>query len=269
MNTDYILRTDVLDLVFENRNKAYGAYTLRKFYPSRLLWSLGGMSVLVVILSALSLIPGTASQLVIAKDHIFGNIPPARKVSEEAKPKQERKMKSNESARKKDSGLPVVVKEKITDTLQTETAVDIVGLTDENEKEGDPGISFPSSYGNAQFIPEAVVVPQKPDLLEPTRSPEIMPQYPGGITALRKFLERNLTNPRDLGQGERIAVKMQFIVGVDGRLKAFELVEDGGAEFNEEVIRVLKKMPVWIPGKSNGQNVSVYYTIPVKFISED
>jgi len=55
------------------------------------------------------------------------------------------------------------------------------------------------------------------------------------------------------------------VVGYDGKLKSFEIVEDGGATFNKEVIRVLKKMPEWVPGKANGENVSVYYTIPVKF----
>jgi len=96
-----------------------------------------------------------------------------------------------------------------------------------------------------------------------------MPSYPGGTAALRRFLERNLGNPRDLESGELISVKVKVVVGYDGKLKNFELVQDGGTEFNNEVIRVLKKMPAWVPGKSKGQNVSVYYTIPVKFVGED
>ena len=67
--------------------------------------------------------------------------------------------------------------------------------------------------------------------------------------------------------GEMVSVKMRFVVGYDGKLKSFETIQDGGEEFNKEVIRVLKKMPEWTPGKSNGQNVSVYYTIPVKFVA--
>ena len=47
-------------------------------------------------------------------------------------------------------------------------------------------------------------------------------------------------------------VKVKFVVGYDGNLKSFELVQDGGSDFNNEVIRVLKKMPEWIPGKSKG-----------------
>ena len=103
----------------------------------------------------------------------------------------------------------------------------------------------------------------------PVDNPEIEPSYPGGINALRNFLQRNLTNPRDLEEGEQVSVQVKFIVGYDGKLQRFETVKDGGTEFNEEVIRVLKKMPQWIAGKSNGKNVSVYYTIPVKFVSND
>jgi protein TonB len=44
-------------------------------------------------------------------------------------------------------------------------------------------------------------------------------------------------------------------------------VKSGGDDFDNEVLRVLKKMPDWIPGKSNGHNVSVYYEVPVKFIA--
>ena len=89
------------------------------------------------------------------------------------------------------------------------------------------------------------------------------------MAAFRKFLEINLKNPQDLEEGEKIAVKIKFIVGYDGKLKGFETVEDGGIAFNNEVIRVLKKMPIWIPGKMSGESVSVYYTVPVRFEAEN
>jgi len=96
-----------------------------------------------------------------------------------------------------------------------------------------------------------------------------MPSYPGGMDALRNFLVRNLENPRDMEEGEVANVKVKFVVGSNGELQSFVTVQDGGNEFNREVMRVLKKMPNWVPGKSKGQNVSVFYTIPIKFISAD
>ncbi len=96
-----------------------------------------------------------------------------------------------------------------------------------------------------------------------------MPEFPGGMNALRRFLERNLNNPRDLEENETVSVKVRFVVGFDGKLKSFETIQDGGEEFNKEVMRVLKKMPDWVPGKTQGQNISVYYTIPVKFVAQN
>jgi periplasmic protein TonB len=134
---------------------------------------------------------------------------------------------------------------------------------------GDPAIIGAATGDGVTFIAEPPVVISTIDINKPISNPEIMPQFPGGLIALKKFLERNLKNPRDLEEGEKISVKINFVVGYDGKLKSFQLQEDGGDEFNREVIRVLKRMPDWIPGKSGGQNVSVYYAIPVKFLAEE
>ena len=81
------------------------------------------------------------------------------------------------------------------------------------------------------------------DKITPNDFAEVMPSYPGGIQALRKFLEKNLKNPQDLEEGQNIKVRIRFIVGYDGNLKGFETIQDGGTAFNNEVIRVLRKMP--------------------------
>lgn len=99
-------------------------------------------------------------------------------------------------------------------------------------------------------------------------SPGIPAQYPGGINEFIKFLKRNLRSPQDLEEDEAVTVKIKFIVSLNGDLLGFNVTQTGGVVFDNEVIRVLKKMPKWIPGKSNGENVSSYYTIPVKFTAE-
>ena len=66
-----------------------------------------------------------------------------------------------------------------------------------------------------------------------------------------------------------MSVKIRFIVNADGSISGFDVIESGGDDFDKEVIRVLKKMPHWIPGKSNGHDVSVYYEVPVKFVADD
>ena len=98
---------------------------------------------------------------------------------------------------------------------------------------------------------------------------EVLPSYPGGMDALRKFLEKNLQTPTEMENGETVSVRVKFVVDYTGKLKSFVTVLDGGEAYNKEVIRVLKKMPDWVPGKTRGENVSVYYIIPVKFTGAD
>ena len=101
----------------------------------------------------------------------------------------------------------------------------------------------------------------------PVKAAEIMPQYPGGIQELLSFLKKNIQSPRYVEEGEDVTVKIEFAVNYDGSLENFTVIKSGGVIFDNEVLGVLKKMPVWIPGKSEGKNGSVYYTVPVKFSS--
>jgi protein TonB len=100
-------------------------------------------------------------------------------------------------------------------------------------------------------------------------SPEIPPQFPGGTNELIKFLKRNLNTPQQLEEGGEVAVRVRFIVNYNGELTGFDVIETGGKPFDNEVIRVLKKMPKWIPGKTSGENVSAHFIIPVIFRVSD
>jgi periplasmic protein TonB len=272
MKAALILKSDVLDIIFENRNKAYGAYNLRKFYDHRLLKSLSVMLGIVVVLSAFTFIPKKAK---LDKDFLIetrtGYIPPPAKKAE-PKPKEMAVSKEKPASSKKFTSHIDIVK----DTLQK--PIDAITI---NDKIDDKSNDVPQITGGGLIQPaggkeggsdgpgEDPVKPKVIDAITPTEIAEIMPSYPGGTEALRKFLQRNLTNPRDLEEGEMVSVKVRFVVGYDGKLKSFETVQDGGEVFNKEVIRVLKKMPEWIPGKTKGQNVSVYHIIPVKFVAAE
>jgi periplasmic protein TonB len=268
MKTELILKSDVLDIL-DNRNKAYGAYNLRKFYDNRLMKSLGIMMGVVVVLSAFTFIP--KKKVVINEQGYiptYGYIIPAERKKEVVKPKQPQTPK--QKAPTQTWLKPVIVdsKEPVKPLTTLSDSVVTASTTTLGEPGNHPPIIQPAGSGDGGSVvtPE----PAKPaiDINTPIYSPEIMPSYPGGMEALRKFLQRNLTNPKEMEEGEEVSVKVKFVVDYNGNLKSFVTVQDGGGEFNKEVIRVLNKMPNWIPGKSNGQNVSVYYTIPVKFIAE-
>lgn len=268
MNSNMILKSDVLDIIFEKRNKAYGAYILRKFYPNRLKTALGLMFLAAAVFSAFTFLPGKTGSLIV-KPYIieqkFTNVNNKPDVQE----------KKNETAKQETKTTPVPQKRLSNNMLivPIDTKTDIIQTIEEKDVIGDSNIITKN--------PGTVLVqPEKPSESKEPFTPKIdktvpmdlnsvdePPSYPGGVEALRKFLERNLNNPKDnMEEGESVSVRIRFVVGYDGKLKHFVTVLDGGEEFNKEVVRVLNKMPGWIPGKAKGENVSVYYTIPVKFV---
>jgi protein TonB len=84
--------------------------------------------------------------------------------------------------------------------------------------------------------------------------------------ALQRFLSKYLNTPAALEAGEKKVVRIRFKVDKDGSVNSFEIVASGGGEYDNEVVRVCKKMPKWIPGIQNGVNVPVNYILPVTFI---
>ncbi len=275
MKTELILQSDVLDIVFENRNKAYGAYDLRKFYNNRLIKSMAAMLAAVIILSAFTFLPDKKKEVYkVGPEIVMGS---ATNLPTE-KPKEPEKNKSEAQKPKQKPATDVLTTPKIVDNKTPTAPISalrdsaLIGKAPETGEPGTPATVVPAGTGVG--VGGTGEGPGKPEpeapinVNVPMESPDFMPEFPGGMKALKKFLERHLTTPRELEEGEMISVKIKFVVGYDGKLKSFETMEDGGEEFNKEVIRVLKKMPEWTPGKARGQNVSVYYTIPVKFTPE-
>jgi protein TonB len=270
MRIDQILSADVLDLLFDNRNKGYGAYDLRKFYKERLIKSMAITFLAAGFMSVIVLTSKNRETLIFNVPTIEGStIILPETVPELPPPIQQPQRPTQKVATQKFLNNLVIVKNEATaDPLAKN--LDLVAISSQTVV-GDSGVLLqvgadPGSENNLGKALVAGPVVKKTDVETPRTVAEVMPSYPGGMAALKRFLERNLENPQDLEEGQIVTVKIRFIVGYDGKLKGFETVEDGGEVFNQEVIRVLKKMKDWIPGQSNGENVSVYYSIPVKFM---
>ena len=263
------MQSHVLDIIFEKRNKLYGAYTLRKFYNNRLKKSLGITLGASIILCAFTFINAKEKIFIPVTEISLTKIKESKTVEVKKElPKQS--IKSSQQSQKKYI-IPVIVNDPINaDTVQNINPVDYNRNNNINNT-GKESPGFIGKPGNAGISGGEVQKPSLPiiDVNQPIDNPEIAPAYPGGINALTKFLQKNLNNPADMAEGEMVAVNVKFVVGYDGKLQKFTVVKDGGAIFNNEVIRVLKKMPEWVPGKSKGQNVAVYFTIPVKFVPAD
>ena len=92
------------------------------------------------------------------------------------------------------------------------------------------------------------------------------PEFPGGVKAWLDFLGRHLRVPNDLEPGEKKTVLIRFEVAVDGSVTGFQVIQSGGRYYDDEVIRVLKKMPKWKPALQSSQPVAVAFTQPVTFM---
>ncbi len=274
MNKNIILKADILDIIFEKRNKVYGAYDLRKFYPNRLKRALGFMLFIALAFSVLTLV-SPQKKGVISKpyDIPVTELKKVQDISKEAakKPevaKPETKTSATAANQKKFVKniliVPVTVK---TESIITLLPTDVIGT--ENIEIPDPGTARVQPDKPAAGIGNPGKTTPNMDITSAVElhAVDIPPAYPGGNDALHKFLQRNLHNPKDMEECESVSVRIRFVVNYNGKLQGFVTEQDGGEEFNNEVVRVLKKMPEWIPGKAKGQNVSVYYTFPVKFVS--
>ena len=274
MNKNLILKTDILDIIFEKRNKAYGAYNLRKYYPNRLKLALGLMLIIAMAFSAFTLLPAK-NEHVIAKPYEIP--PPEFKQIDETVKEPEKKPEVTKPEVKSipvnqiphTNNVTIVAKNEKSDTVKTILPTDVTGPT--TVVDATPGQVLvipvktdPGNGGSNLNTPKTdITTPRDADAVD------VLPSYPGGMEALRKFLEKNLHTPDELQSGETVSVRVKFVIDYTGKLQSFVTVLDGGEAYNKEVVRVLKKKPAWIPGKTKGENVSVYYVIPVRFETTD
>lgn len=98
------------------------------------------------------------------------------------------------------------------------------------------------------------------------KSVEQMPTFPGGDAALMKFLSSHIQYPTMAQEnGIQGKVIVQFVVGKDGKVGEVKVARSVDKELDKEAVRVCKSLPKFVPGRQNGQAVSVWYTLPVTF----
>lgn len=270
-----IAQAPLLDIIFENRNKEYGAYALRQGYDKHMLLALGaGISLisLFVLIKSFGANNHTSSQTNDRKEMVIREyVMPPEKIKEPEKPKEPAKQKAvtKAPAAPKVAAVQFTTPPKITETVKTPmpTVDDMTGKKISDTKTTgvpDSGIAkapvktTDGTGGGTQSgpsKPETDFVVQEKD-----------PEFPGGSDALRNFLARYLNTPEELQAGEKKVVKVRFKVDTDGAVNTFEIVTSGGGMFDSEVLRVCKKMPRWIPAIQNGTHVPVSYVLPVTFI---
>jgi periplasmic protein TonB len=261
MTNKEILHADLLDILFENRNKAYGAYALRKNYHHRLQWALGISLALAFLLSIMNMAerkPGKKN-ISIVPDIILRTIdPPDPKKADPPKPKVEQPRKEVAYTAK----IEIVPNDKKTEMpdLKDILTADISDKTIDGTPSSDTVQSNQRSEVNGTGDQQKV---DHKDDFHPTNSDA---QFPGGKEAFAKFLKKYLNTPGELADGEKKVVLVRFMVDADGTISKTEIVQSDGDDYSQEVIRVLAKMPKWIPAMQNGTKVATWFTQPVSFI---
>ena len=121
----------------------------------------------------------------------------------------------------------------------------------------------PSAPGTEENIP---IIPPKVPESEIVPQVEVIPQFPGGQSALMRYLSLNLRYPQDAAENNvQGSVLVQFVVCEDGSLCNEQFIRTLGNGCEQEVLRVLRSMPAWKPGTVEGKPVKTYFRLPVTF----
>lgn len=269
MEAKNILKSNYLDILFENKNKDYGAYPLRKFYNQRIKKSLTITLALVLVFAGFQSWRMSKKVGSVKVDYIIEcEIPPfkAKEKIEKEKPKEQKIKKL--IAQENVSPPKIVPDNQVVKPMPTIDAIDtslagnqtIAGTADTGILVT-PGLpEAPPSIGNGNAN-----IPVEPEDDSPIYNPSQMPEFPGGMEALKNFMIRHLRQPDDIEEGQIIKVIAKFVVSKTGIIENIEIMHGGREDLDTEVMRVIKKMPTWKPGLQNGLPVNVYYKIPVTF----
>jgi protein TonB len=270
MEANKILNADILDLVFEGRNKDYGAYELRKTYNGR-------MKKALIITASIAFIALGGSFLANSlKSRDSGKLNVRDVVLEDIKQEEEKKPEPPPPPPPKQEPPkvemtkftpPKIVKDEEVkkdeippETKQLEdTKIDVVnqeGIKDDNIATPDQG---------KQVIEEK----KEDDENKIFEKVEIEAAFPGGESAWRKYLERNLNanTPVDNGAPEgSYTVWVQFIVDKEGNISDVKPLTSHGYGMEEEAAKIIKKGPKWTPAQQNGRQVKAYRKQPITFV---
>ena len=272
MEVNKILSADVLDIIFEGRNKEYGAYQLRKTYNKRLVTSLlivGGLCLLLFIgYIVSSLIENkTEAKNVVVQDVQLEEIKQEEK-KEEPPPPPPPKPPEPPKVEMAKFTPPKIVKDE--EVKEEEKPPEVEKLeetkigTMNQAGEKDEGIVAPPVDDGGKGVVEA---PRKDDedWDKTFTKVEIESEYPGGAAAWQRYLNRNLRYPQEAIDNEvQGAVVVQFIVDREGNVSDVEAIS-GPQELRPEAVRVIKKSGKWTPAVQNGRQVKSYKKQPIVF----
>ncbi|MBO9672168.1 MAG: energy transducer TonB [Sphingobacteriaceae bacterium] len=268
-----VYKTEWLDLVFANRNKNYGAYELRSkssAIMTRALFASGSLFVLASF-SPLIYAKLTPKEEVVEKAKVIVLADVVHQMKPDLpKPEEKPEPKKAEPVKVKTVALPsqVVVVNKT--ELPPPPTVDDIKLAVIGTKTQD-GIVAPNAVvtdnkGNGDGTGIAKEGAGAGEDKEIYLGADEYPEFNGGAKAWARYMERNLRYPsRAQDEGASGKVFVSFVVEKDGSITDVSVIKGIGFGCDEEAIKVIKKSPLWKPGKNKGVPVRVRYNMAINF----
>ena len=261
-----------VDLVFEGKNQAYGAYHLRKNTGIRNLKALitmfiGFAIIAAIVVAKVSFDNYMARNSAIETDVELQNLAEKKEIKQEKKDEPE--IEKIEVERVKSSvafTVPEIKKDEEVKEDQEMKSQD--ELSETNTAIGAFTVEGNDETAEVKHVEEKIAEPE-PVKEEETKVFDVveqMPSFPGGQSALLQYLSSNIKYPvvaEENGVQGRVIVT--FVVEKDGSITDVRVVKSVDPSLDKEAQRVVKSMPKWIPGKQNGSAVRVKYTVPVTF----
>lgn len=273
MEINKILSADILDILFEGKNKAYGAYDLRKTYNRRLTRALlytASLALLIFLGTVFASVFSKKSQdklevvdtqLAEIKKDAPPPPPPPPPPPKAPPPPEINQVKFTPPKIVKDN--EVKPDEKI-EEIKDDQVISTKTVESDNKQQV---VQAPVEDKGTQIVE----VKKDDDENKIFNKVEIEAGFPGGDAAWRNYLQKNLNGsvPVDNGAGEgSYTVVVKFVVSKDGSLSDVSCESDPGFGMCQEAIRVIKKTKNWTPAQQNGRIVNAYRRQPITFLVE-
>jgi protein TonB len=257
-----------LSLIFAGKNQAYGAYDIRKNTTKRHLLAylvIVCLAVVLIILPTLMswIIPqktDDTNEVVTSLSDIKMEVPEENISKQfEAPPPPPLKSTIKFTVMKVEEDSKVAEEEVKTmeELVVAKEGISIADVKGTDEVEG---------KDIADLQDHKVVTEQKDDEVFLVGAVEQNPEFPGGMESLYKWISKELKYPaaaQEMGIAGRVTV--QFTVWRDGSIRDVVVLRGVESSIDKEAIRVVSKMPKWLPGKQGGRAVNVRYVLPVVF----
>lgn len=267
-----LISSEWTDLVFEGRNRGYGAYVLRKGTSKRNLWAI----IFVIIVAVLAFLAISLNRMIEANKKVDNTqlvelSQLAEKKEAKKKDKEVVKIEPEKVVEKVKSSIkftaPVIKKDS---EVKEEDQIDLNKIEHSNTSIGTFNVEGNDEVGGEILkAKEEIAQPEPPKHEEENKVFDVVeqaPSFPGGEAALMRWLRDNIKYPVVAAEnGVSGKVIVQFVVGKNGAISNVKVVKSIDPSLDREAVRVVSDMPKWTPGKQNGTSVNVRYTLPVTF----